>query len=225
MAYFCSMVFVSRLASSLFHPIFVLNYVLILLYLVNPYLFGIQDDRQKGLLFISVFLLSVFFPIFTILVMKLVGFVDSIEVKERKERVMPLVLTSIFYLWLYVNIRQNSIVPEAFSIFVLGATIALFVAFFINNFSKISLHTVGMGGFVAMIFLIRAYFSYDTFYFRLGSLGNYSVSLDFLLFLSIIIAGLVGTARLALNAHRKQDVYMGYLVGFLAQFISFNILT
>lgn len=218
------MIFLSRLFSSLFHPIFILNYVLILLYLVNPYLFGIQDDRQKGLLFISVFLLSVFFPIFTILVMKLVGFVDTIEVKERKERVLPLVLTSIFYLWLYVNIRQNSIVPAAFSIFVLGATIALFVAFFINNFSKISLHTVGMGGFVAMVFLIRGYFSYDIFYFQVGRLGTFSISLDFLLFLSIIIAGAVGTARLALQAHRKQDVYMGYLVGFLSQLIAFGFL-
>lgn len=218
------MIFVSRLFSSLFHPIFILNYVLILLYLVNPYLFGIQDDRQKGLLFISVFLLSVFFPIFTILVMKLVGFVDSIEVKDRKERVLPLVLTSIFYLWLYVNIRQNSIVPVAFSIFVLGATIALFVAFFINNFSKISLHTVGMGGFVAMIFLIRGYFSYGVFYFQIGPLGSFAVSLDFLLFFSILAAGIVGTARLALQAHRKQDVYMGYLVGFLSQLIAFNFI-
>lgn len=218
------MVFFSRLVSSIFHPIFVLNYALVLLYLVNPYLFGLQDDKQKGLLFISVFFLSVFFPLFTILVLKLVGFIDSIEIKDRKQRVMPLVITAIFYLWLFINIRQNSIVPSAFAIFVLGATIALFIAFFINNFSKISLHTVGMGGFVAMILLIRSYFSYQVFYFTLGPLGKYSVSLDFLLFFAIVAAGLVGTSRLHLNAHRKQDVYMGYLVGFLGQFIAFRFL-
>lgn len=218
------MTFLSRLVSSLFHPIFILNYVLILLFLVNPYLFGIQDSKQKGLLFISVFLLSVFFPLFTIVVMKLVGFIDSIEIKDRKERIMPLIITGVFYLWLYVNIRQNSIVPSAFSIFVLGATIALFIAFFINNFSKISLHTVGMGGLVAMVFLIRNYFSYQVFYFSFGPLGSYAISLDLIFFLSIIFAGLVGTSRLHLNAHRKQDVYMGYLVGFLAQVIAFRFL-
>jgi len=156
--------------------------------------------------------------------MKLVGFVDSIEVKERKERVMPLVITGVFYLWLYVNIRQNSTVPSAFSIFVLGATIALFVAFFINNFTKISLHTVGMGGLVAMIFFILSYFSYDVFYFAVGPLGSYSISVDLIFFLSIIVAGLVGSSRLHLNAHRKQDVYMGYLVGFLAQVFAFRLL-
>jgi len=218
------MIFLSRLVSSLFHPIFILNYVLILLFLVNPYLFGIQDSTQKGLLFISVFLLSVFFPLFTILVMKLVGFIDSLEIKDRKERVMPLIITGVFYLWLFVNIRQNSIVPSAFSIFVLGATIALFIAFFINNFSKISLHTVGMGGLVAMVFLIRTYFSYKVFSFNFGPLGVYSISLDLILFLSIIFAGLVGTSRLHLNAHRRQDVYMGYLVGVLAQVIAFRFL-
>lgn len=218
------MIFVSRLVSSLFHPIFILNYVFILLFLVNPYLFGIQDATQKGLLFISVFLLSVFFPIFTIVVMKLVGFIESIEIKDRKERVMPLIITGVFYLWLFVNIRQNSIVPSAFSIFVLGATIALFVAFFINNFSKISLHTVGMGGLVAMVFIIRNYFSYNVFYFNFGPLGSYSISLDLILFFSIFFAGLVGTSRLHLNAHRKQEVYMGYLVGILAQIIAFRFL-
>lgn len=218
------MIFLSRLVSSLFHPVFILNYVLILLFLVNPYLFSIQDNKQKGLLFISVFLLSVFFPLFTIVVMKLVGFVDSLEIKDRKERVMPLVITGVFYLWLFVNIRQNSIVPSAFAIFVLGATIALFIAFFINNFSKISLHTVGMGGLVAMVFLIRNYFSYNIFHFDAGWLGRYSISLDFMLFVSIIFAGLVGTSRLHLNAHRKQDVYMGYLVGFIAQVIAFRFL-
>jgi len=218
------MIFLSRLVSSLFHPIFILNYVLILLFLVNPYLFGIQDATQKGLLFISVFLLSVFFPIFTIVVMKLVGFIDSIEIKDRKERVMPLIITGVFYLWLFVNIRQNSIVPSAFSIFVLGATIALFVAFFINNFSKISLHTVGMGGLVAMVFIIRSFFSYNVFYFNFGPLGSYAISLDLILFLAILFAGLVGTSRLHLNAHRKQEIYMGYLVGILAQVIAFRFL-
>ena len=218
------MIFLSRLVSSLFHPIFILNYALILLFLVNPYLFGIQNNKQKGLLFISVFLLSVFFPLFTIVVMKLVGFVDSIEIKDRKERIMPLVITGVFYLWLFVNIRQNSFVPSAFSIFALGATIALFTAFFINNFTKISLHTVGMGGLVAMIFIIRTYYSYNVFYFDFGPLGNYSISLDLVLFLSIIFAGLVGSSRLHLNAHRRQDVYMGYLVGMLAQVIAFRFL-
>jgi len=192
--------------------------------LVNPYLFGIQDATQKGLLFISVFLLSVFFPIFTIVVMKLVGFIDSIEIKDRKERVMPLIITGVFYLWLFVNIRQNSIVPSAFSIFVLGATIALFVAFFINNFSKISLHTVGMGGLVAMVFIIRSFFSYNVFYFNFGPIGSYAISLDLILFLAILFAGLVGTSRLHLNAHRKQEIYMGYLVGILAQVIAFRFL-
>lgn len=218
------MIFLSRLVSSLFHPIFIINYVFILLFLVNPYLFGIQNNKQKGLLFISVFLLSVFFPLFTIVVMKLVGFIDSIELKDRKQRVMPLVITGVFYLWLFVNIRQNNLVPSAFSMFVLGATIALFVAFFINNFSKISLHTVGMGGFVTMVFFIRTYFSYNIFYFDLGPLGSYAISLDLILFLSILFAGLVGTSRLHLNAHRRQDVYMGYLVGFLAQVVAFRFL-
>lgn len=218
------MVFISRLVSSLFHPIFILNYVLVLLYFVNPYLFGLQDNRQKGLVFFSIFMLSVFFPLFTILILKVLGIVKSYDMKDRQERVIPLLVTSIFYLWLYVNIKQNSIVPTAFTIFVLGSTISIFMAFFINNFSKISLHAVGMGGLVIVVLLIRNYFSYDVFHLNFGALGKYSINMDLILIVAIIFAGLVGSARLFLHAHKPSDVYGGYLVGILAQCLAFIIL-
>jgi hypothetical protein len=39
----------------------------------------------------------------------------------------------------------------------------------------------------------------------------------------LVIAGLIGTARLHLKAHDLREVVMGYAVGFIAQFLAFNI--
>lgn len=214
----------AHIISYLFHPLFVITYILLILFQINPYLFSVQDLHSKGLLVISVVMLSVFFPILAIVMMKALGLIQSIEMKDRTERIGPLIVTGLFYLWLFVNIKNNNLIPEAFSFFVLGATIGLFIAFFINNFSKISLHTVGAGGLLAGVFLIRYFFSYESFLISLGSMGIYKVHVDLLLMLVIIIVGLIGSSRLVLKAHDSSDIYGGYLVGILSQIIAFRIL-
>jgi membrane-associated phospholipid phosphatase len=50
--------------------------------------------------------------------------------------------------------------------------------------------------------------------------GGYTVGLGVLLIIGVVIAGLVGTARLALGAHDKVQIYAGYLVGFLSQLVA-----
>jgi hypothetical protein len=49
------------------------------------------------------------------------------------------------------------------------------------------------------------------------------ISNDLMLLLTLIIAGLVGTARLLLNAHQKDEIYGGYVVGILSQMIAIQI--
>ena len=58
----------------------------------------------------------------------------------------------------------------------LGATIALFIAFFINIFSKISAHAVGMGGLVAMVLISIISFSHGAFTFKLRWVGMVEMS-------------------------------------------------
>lgn len=214
----------ANIISVIFHPLFMVPYILGLLLVINPYLFSIQDNKSKGIILISVFFLSVFFPLFGILMLRLVGLSKSIQMNEREERIGPLIITSIFYLWLFVNIRNNPGIPEAFNAFTLGATIGIFVAFFINNFSKISLHGVGVGGMLAGIFMIRFFFSYEEVLLNLGPIGTFLINVDVFLMLAILITGLVCTSRLYLNAHKESDLYGGVLVGIFSQIIAYIII-
>lgn len=214
----------ANIISVIFHPLFMVPYVLGLLLVINPYLFSIQDSKSKGIILLSVFFLSVFFPLFGILMLKLVGLTKSMQMNDREERIGPLIITSIFYLWLFVNIRNNPGIPEAFNAFTLGATIGIFFAFFINNFSKISLHGVGVGGLLAGTFMIRFFFSYEEFLLNLGPLGTFLINVDILLMAAILIAGMVCSARLYLNAHKESDLYGGFVVGVFSQLIAYIII-
>ena len=142
---------------------------------------------------------------------------------DKSERIGPLIVTGTFYLWLFVNIKDNSNIPDAFSFFVLGSTIALFLSLLLNSFTKISLHTVGMGGLLAGTFFIRYFFSYDSFFVYLP-FGALNIHTNLVLLLVIVMAGAVGTSRLLLNAHNTFDVYGGYIVGVFSQIVAFRIM-
>ena len=215
----------ARIISILFHPLLIVTYMLVLLLLINPYLFGVSrvGDQANKLLILQVFLSTFFIPAFAVAMLRFMGMIESMEMKTRQERIGPYIITGIFYLWMFRNFLDNSQIPTAFTSFMLGATIGLFLAFFINIFTKISAHAVGMGGLLGMVVITLLLFSYDTFSMNLP-FGVFEVSMSAVLAIAVLLAGLVGTARLLLQAHEPMDLYGGYLVGFSAQFIALRIL-
>lgn len=214
----------SKFIAIIFHPLLIVTYALLILLWVNPYLFSFQDTKSQGLIVILIFMLSFGFPLISIVMMKLVGFISTLEMPDAKERIIPLAITTAFYMWLFINIKSNSLIPVALRMFILGATISITLAFLINLFTKISLHTVGMGGYVMITVLIKFLYSYETFYLSIPLLGGFMVSMNLVIIISLVLAGLVGTTRLHLKAHELQDIYGGYIVGVLGQLIAFRIL-
>lgn len=215
---------IAQFLSILFHPLLMLTYMLLLLLLVNPYLFGVHSV-QGGMRFVVLIFLSTFFlPGLAVVLMRTLGMISSLEMEDRYERIGPFIITGIFYLWMFMNFVHNPDIPVPYKSFVLGTVIALFISFFINVFSKISLHAVGMGGLLAMVVITMLLFSYGSFTFNAGVFGMIQMSMNTVLMLTILAAGAVGTARLLLGAHQPFDLYGGYLVGFASQVIALRFL-
>ncbi|MCB0547747.1 MAG: hypothetical protein KDD19_09165 [Phaeodactylibacter sp.] len=215
----------AQLISIIFHPLLIVTYMLVLLMLVNPYLFGVNNigDQSSKLLILQIFLSTFFIPGVAVAMLRFTGMIRSFQMESKQERIGPYVITGILYLWMFRNFLDNPSIPTAFTSFLLGATIALFFAFFINIFSKISAHAVGVGGLLGMVVITMLLFSYDTFTI-LSPRGTMEISMSTVLLITILVAGLVGTARLALQAHEPMDLYGGYLVGFASQFMALRFL-
>ncbi len=197
--------------------------MLFILLILNPYQFGSSGIIDSHLFIVIFFISSVFIPLVAIGLMKPLGFINSFEMKERHERIGPYIITGLLYIWLFQNLINNPDVPRILSAAVLGACIGLFLSFFLNNFTKISIHCTGMGGLIAFCLLLIFLFDYNQFSLTIGS-SNFEIQTSFLFIIIVLISGLVGSARLILNAHNMQDVYGGFIVGFSSQIIAFNFL-
>ncbi|MFT6321485.1 MAG: membrane-associated phospholipid phosphatase [Granulosicoccus sp.] len=198
------------------------TYMLLMLLSVDPHLFGTNSVKGGMDNIMMIFASTFFIPIISVLMMKALKLIPSLELKDAQDRIGPFIVTGVFYISTYYLIYRNPNMPVAFKACFLGAVIGLFLAFLITLFSKISLHAVGVGGFLGMILITIQRSELFPFVCNTGVFGMVEVSLFGLLSTTILICGIVGTSRLILDAHEPKDLYGGYLVGLATQFIALS---
>lgn len=200
----------SKTVSYIFHPLMMLTFIVSVMLLINPYLFGKNSIEEGWWVILQVFLTTFAMPAVAVLMMKRLGLVQSLEMEERTERIIPYISSGIFYIWVYMSVKNNSTFPIVFDIAVLGATISLFLAFFFNNFTKISAHATGVGGLLTITLVIMHWFSYSNFFWGPQRM---EIPVYWILVTNIFISGLVCSSRLHLNAHNFRDIIQGLLIG------------
>jgi len=198
--------------------------MVLLLLLINPYLFGVNSLHQGFLIILRIFFTTFLIPSVAVLIMKGVGLISSLEMEERTDRIGPFIATGIFYLWAFRSLLADTSVPSAYLVAVLGATIVLFVCFFINIFYKLSIHAAAMAGFLGMVLICMHLYSVGIFKIDVPFLGECIISMNFILVASIFAAAAVMSARLILNVHSLGQISLGFTVGLLGQFIALKIL-
>ena len=203
-----------------FHPLFIITYVLTLMLIANPYAFGVPDWTSHHELILKIFLNTSVLPAVGVVLFRLVGFSSSLNMKDSKERVGPYIASGVIYLWMFTTIQHISELPPLLKAFLLGATISIFLAFFINNFSKVSAHTTGMGGFLGMWLVASTQGYGKVFFFLPGAEIMVNLNSEVVLMFVVLATGLVGSARLYLKAHEPQEIFGGYLIGFAGQLLA-----
>lgn len=207
----------SILFSWIFHPLFLLSYAMVLVMCIDPYLFGIQKFNEGLKFILPIFISTVIIPGFAIFMMKALGMIKGIELNDRMDRVGPYIVTGMFYLWLFKNLYTNNTLPDLITCFTLGCTITLFACFVINVVYKISVHAASIAGLTVMVMVLCIqYYSTN----QSVIIGSLFIPLPLILFITIIIAGFIGTARLYLKAHTLPQVLFGYLVGITSMLIA-----
>lgn len=203
---------VAKIISYVFHPLLFPTYGLLLLLYTNPNRFGHFGEKLHIVWLIIIFALTFLFPAVWLLMMKRLEMIDTLNLETNKERIVPFIATATFYLWTAWMFKSNvnMKIPTDKLIFymMLGSCFTIFMALCINIFMKISLHTMGAGNLLGIIFPLISISTYD---------------LRFVLVALILVAGIIGAARLILNAHNPREVFTGYLIGFTGQFVAFTI--
>ncbi len=98
----------AKIISYIFHPAFVPVYLVVFMLFIHPYLFAGLGDFNKSRVFIMALMMYAIFPIITVLLLKGLKFIESIQLHTQKDRVIPLVACGIWYGWIcYVWWNSN----------------------------------------------------------------------------------------------------------------------
>lgn len=189
--------------SYLFHPLFIPLYVALYLVLVHPYLFSAFADKQKTLILVSVAAQTILFPALTVFLLWRLGFADSIYLRTQKERIIPYVASNIFFFWAFY-VSKNRF-PDEMTFFFLGIFLASAAGLLANNYFKVSMHAMGVGGAAAFMVLLGIVNA---------NTGGLYISF------AILVAGIVCTARLLVSDHHFMEIYWGLFLGIISQVVA-----
>lgn len=189
----------AQVISYLFHPLLLSTYMVLILGWFMPRFLLLPPSALytfTALVFVMTFVL----PVINLYMFKTFGTLTSLHMKSRQERVIPFTLITIIYgvvaaMFFYkvsINVNFNKVM------FII-ATLVL-VATLATLFIKISVHSMAMAAAVGIMFTLnKAMEDGSLLWPTLGVL---------------VLAGLVMSARLYLNAHTPREVLYGSVTGF-----------
>ncbi len=197
----------ARIVSTVFHPLLLATYLFGLFSLVLPSaLDPLKEEGYLNFIFL-IFCVTFLFPALNVGIFKTFGSIKTIAMKDRRERLVPFsfiailycVVTYLFYSRTRIGLNDNLlkflIIIDAL---VLVGTLATF-------FYKVSVHSLGMCGLIGILLPLNK-ISED------GALFYPTVA-------TIVLAGVVMSSRLQLNAHTPIEVIGGGVLGFATSFI------
>lgn len=192
----------AELVSWIAHPLFIPAIIAGVLLFLHPINQLVIPFESRTRIMAMVVINTVLFPGLLVFLLHRLGFLPSIYMNTMRERIIPLTVSLLFYFWAYYVSRNIEAIPVSLQQWLLGVFLSSCAAMFTNIWKKISLHTIAIGGLVT---------------FCAWQQGTDQHWPGFMLIPFLLIAGLVGTARLIRQAHEPSDIYAGYLAGFICQ--------
>lgn len=187
-----------KIISVVFHPIFIPFYTL-LLFLQLP-VFHIQwmSIGTRWYLIEIMGIGMILLPLVSLLILKKLGVIQSLQLEKKEERSLPYLLmfffsaVSLYFIW------QLPMLMHIFRFIIENTIFGLSILLFVNQLYKISAHLFALGSLFAVIFLV-----------------SFQLQINLLAWVIVIllVSGLVASARLLLKAHSIKEVYSGFFLG------------
>ena len=185
------------IVSAVFTP-FSIPFVAFLILFLFSYL-NIMPLAYKLIVLGVVYCFTILMPTLTIFLFRKINGFEAKDLTDRKKRYVPYLLTIISYVFCMLMMRKLNI-PWYMSGIILTALLMMLISIILNLKWKLSEHMLGMGGIVGGVVSFSALFGYNPVWW---------------LSLFILIAGVLGTARIILQHHTLSEVLTGFGVGFI----------
>jgi len=188
----------ARIISYLFHPLFIPVYLCWLIVRTQSYLFGIFSEWEKTIFIARFAVIYILFPLVSVLLMKALKFISSIQLKTQRDRIIPYVLFMIYYWWMWYVLHNQPEYPNEFVQLSLAIFLASIGGLMANISMKVSMHAIAAGLMAAFVLLL-----------------GFSQDLNFGIFISgsILLAGAICTARFIDSDHTTKEIYVGLFIG------------
>lgn len=192
----------AQVLSVVLHPVWMPTAALFLAFHIDPHLTFTFSAAGKRVILFMIFIMTALFPVASMLMLWRSGLVSRLSMPLRKERIMPYLLTLVYFGMAYYLLRRTPNSTTTLSLFT-GMVAALAMALLLTLRWKVSLHMVGIGGIIGMV---------------LGLMVVHGARAGFLPLL-FVVAGALGSARLLVGDHSPAQVYAGAAIGLAAPFL------
>lgn len=183
--------------SLIFHPLFMPSYGIILLLNFGGY-FDYLPSKYQWYVYAIVWVFTLGFPLLMLYLFKKIGKISTYNIPDRQERILPMAMILLSYGAVVVLFTRMH-VPSLIMRYFVGLVVVLGVISLVSLWWKISAHMAGAGGFIAAAIIYGLFLR---------------MNISPLIILFVILAGLIGWARLALSAHTQAELLSGFCVGF-----------
>nr|WP_319510820.1 phosphatase PAP2 family protein [uncultured Draconibacterium sp.] len=192
---------VARIISIIFHPVLIPTIGMFLL-LHSGFYFELLFWEAKRFVLLVVFFTTCILPLLSVAILSL-NPRFNVNMPNSRDRLVPLLSTSVFYYLGFILLRKVQAVPE-FKLFMLASVLVIVALLVVSLKWKISNHMAAIGGLSGTLFALS---------FRNGVNPVYSV------LIVVLLSGLIGTARLILGKHDLKQLIAGYGLGFIVLYL------
>lgn len=190
-----NIILAARIMSMLFTPFYLPLVGLVALFLFSY--MSLLPLAYKLPMLLTVYISTILMPSLLIhLYRKFQGWTSK-ELGRKERRVVPYLISILCYFGCFFLMEYRN-TPRVISIILVAALVIQMVCALINVWWKISTHTAGIGGLAGGLVVYSIAFSFNPIWW---------------LAFVILLAGMVGTARMILRQHTLAQVVAGFLVG------------
>ncbi len=194
----------ANVISIVFHPIAIPTFIFASIFGFAPMLARPLSNEALLYILVAIFITTFVIPLCSMGVLKLSDYISSLAMKDRKERVIPFLFVSVFYgittYMFYAKMQLNKVLV----LIMLAITLISFLIALITFFWKISAHSAAIAGMMGFFISIMVRYSLETFLVPV--------------ILSVLLVGVVMSARLYLNSHTPAEILGGGILGFALSF-------